>query len=258
MLSLPDPAPVPGLGLPHVPPVLAPAPRPALSRLRGAAGGGPAAGLAVAQVLAGFGADRPPRYQQPLPVQPERARVPAHRHEATLAPREPGRLLTFSTASGRGEPGVRIPAQHRPRAFGVQLAECARPGTSQLPAQLPVPSQRASWRPRRHAFSSSTQHHTSPAERSSPNSRRSCPRVADSPHRAVRYTTRGASGSRLLGIRPSNHRLPTKPLCAPCASRKVAVKLVPGRKELRVAPLARPGGPMPGRQRADDPLACWV
>jgi hypothetical protein len=133
VLGLPDPPPVPGVGRPLPALVPAPAARPVLPWLGGAAGGGAGAALAVAQVLPALGADGPPGDQQPL----------------------------IAGAGGGG-----------------------------------------SWRRRRHWFSSSTAHHTSPADRSSPNSRFRWARVTRSPHRAVRYTTGGASRSRFRGTSP--------------------------------------------------------
>ena len=82
------------------------------------------------------------RQPQPPPVQRERARIPAHRHQAPAAPREPRCLITGRTALGGGEPGVRIPAQHRPGPRAVQLPERARARARQLPAQLPISGQR--------------------------------------------------------------------------------------------------------------------
>jgi hypothetical protein len=59
---------VPGLGLPLPAFVLAPGAGPVLPGCGGAAGGGPRAALAVAQVLPAFGPDRPSGHQQLLPV----------------------------------------------------------------------------------------------------------------------------------------------------------------------------------------------
>jgi hypothetical protein len=69
--------------------VLAPAPRSALTRLGGAAGGGPAASLGVVVVLAVLGADRPPRHQQTLRARPgDRVRV----DDPQIHPRHPARI----------------------------------------------------------------------------------------------------------------------------------------------------------------------
>jgi hypothetical protein len=66
MLGLPDPPQVPGLSVPLPALVPPPAARPALPRPGGAAGRGPGAALAVAQVLPALGADGPSGDQQPL------------------------------------------------------------------------------------------------------------------------------------------------------------------------------------------------
>jgi hypothetical protein len=66
VLGLPDPPPVPGLGVPRPALVAAPAARAVLPWLGGAAGGGAGAAFAVAQVLPALGADGPPGDQQPL------------------------------------------------------------------------------------------------------------------------------------------------------------------------------------------------
>jgi hypothetical protein len=70
MLGLADPAPVACLHDALAAPVLVPAPRPALPRFRGAAGGGPLPGLGVFQVQVVVGADGPARQQPRLPVGP--------------------------------------------------------------------------------------------------------------------------------------------------------------------------------------------
>jgi hypothetical protein len=89
VLGLGHPAPVPRLGQTLDPPVLAPSPRAALTRLGGAAGGGAAAGLGVVVVLAVLGADRPPRHQQSLRARPgDRIRV----DDPQIDPGHPGRI----------------------------------------------------------------------------------------------------------------------------------------------------------------------
>jgi hypothetical protein len=106
------------------------------------------------------------------------------------------------------------------------------------------PASSGSWR-RRQPLSSSTQHHTSPADRSNPNIRRRCPAVVRSPHRAVRYTTRGASGARFLGMPPSsttrrqNHLTPRNQNAHPYDSELTDRSVSP-------RPLARRATPRPG------------
>jgi hypothetical protein len=85
-----------------------------------------------------------PRHRQPQrpAIQPERAVIPAQRHQAAASPREPRRRISRLTALGCGEPRVAVAAQHRPCPGRVQLAERARSGCSQFPAQRGVPGQR--------------------------------------------------------------------------------------------------------------------
>ena len=83
--------------------------------------------------------DRDP---QPPPVQGERARIPADRDQAPPPARVAGGLVAVLAAPGRGEPGVAVAAQHRPRPGGIQFAERAGAAGGQFPAQLPVPGQR--------------------------------------------------------------------------------------------------------------------
>jgi hypothetical protein len=120
VLGLPDPPEVAGLGLPLTAAVLAPPAGSALPGLGGPAGGGPAAALAVAQVLAEFGADRPPRHQQLLPAG-SRDRVGVD--DAQVHPRHQCRIrLQPFRVSGDGDLGGHVQVQ----APGV-VAEGDRP-----------------------------------------------------------------------------------------------------------------------------------
>jgi len=65
----------------------------------------------------------------------------------------------------------------------------------------------AGCRARRHAFSSSTAAHASPADTMSPTKRRRWARVTRSPTRAVRYTASGDCGLRHRGMH-SAHQPP--------------------------------------------------
>jgi hypothetical protein len=67
--------------------------------------------------------------------------VPADRDQAASAPREPGRVIARLALGGGGEPGVGVPAQHRPGAGAVELAEGARPGHGQFAAEFLVAGQ---------------------------------------------------------------------------------------------------------------------
>ena len=150
------------------------------------------------------------REAQHPPVQGERARVPADgtgpASAAGTARRYPRPCGVPRRRTRRRSTGA---APTWPRHCPVPRRSRAR--RRQFPAQLLVGRQRRVLARRRQWFSSSTQHHTSPAERSSPNSRFRWARVTRSPHRAVRYTTGGASGSRFRGMRLLQHRTPTKP-----------------------------------------------
>ena len=84
------------------------------------------------------------RHRQPQrpPGQGERARIPAHRHQAPLPPRKSRRLVPARPALGRGEPCVGIAAQYRPGTCGIQFTERTRARCRKLPAQLFIPCQR--------------------------------------------------------------------------------------------------------------------
>jgi hypothetical protein len=94
------------------------------------------------RTASGGGAARHRDLQHP-PVEPERAVIPADRHQAALAPRVLGARVARLAAFGGGEPGVAVAAQHGPCPGSVEFPERARPRAGQFPAQLGVPGQRA-------------------------------------------------------------------------------------------------------------------
>jgi hypothetical protein len=150
VLGLADPAPVPGLGLPRGPAVLAPPPRPPLPRPRRTAGRDPAAVLLVAQVLAVLGADRPARHQQARPARPgDRVRV----DNPQVHPSRPGRVRALPVRVDRDrdlgghvhvQPAVGRAEGHRPDPAGwvgdvpVQVDPQRRPAPRDRDRQHPA------------------------------------------------------------------------------------------------------------------------
>ena len=173
--------------------------------------------------------------------------IPAHRQHLPAPPREPRRAVAVLAAGSGGEPGVGVAAQHRPGPGAVQFPEAPRPRRGQLPAQRLVRHQRSICRARRHAFSSSTQAHTSPAETSNPASRRRCPGSAAAPRGRCgtpppQTAARGAWACRHP---TSSHRQTTTPPARP--ARPVSAQR-PAEPERNPVPRPAPAPPLTNKR----------